>query len=203
MNLPTNVKHALVESMISQCIENEASFRISVEPLTFSIPTITILNCSSDFAINDSDVHATIDANPGSLSFIDDSSSVQLIPPLTRTCELYDELLDTIKADTSIDSKYTVAYDPAIKEGLIYHLFAGSIVMLVPDIMSSLSQLRFALSMGGSKLRAIIDSMEGGWVYVFPKYIMEYMECGKTPARETNVQQLLACYLQDMFSEKV
>ena len=134
--------------MISQYIENEPSSRISVEPLTFSIPLINILEDSADFAISRSDIQATIAANPGSLSYIEDSSLVQFIPPITRTCMLYDELLDTIKTDTSTNPKATVAYDPAIKEGLIYHFFSGSIVLMVPEGMNSLSQLKFALTAG-------------------------------------------------------
>jgi len=30
---------------------------------------------------------------------------------------------------------------------------------------------------------------------------MEYMECGKTQAKDTNVQQVLASYLEDIFPE--
>jgi hypothetical protein len=157
-----------------------------------------ILEDTKYFGITESEVHATIIENPNSLSFIEDSRDVQFIPPFTRTCNLYDVVLDEIKANTSTNTKFTIGYDPEIKEALIYHFFTGSIVLMVPENLSNLSQLKFALKVGGSTLRAIID-MTGGWIYVFPKYIMESQECGKIPAKDTNVEEVLASYLNDIF----
>ncbi len=198
MKLPIAIKHALIEATISLDTETTPSSLISKNPLTFKIPLARILEDTSVFSINDSDIHATITENPNSLSYIEDSEAVQFIPPFTRTCNLYDTVLDEIRANTSTNSKFTIGYDPAIKEALIYHFFSGSIVLMVPEGMSNLSQLKFALTAGGSKLRTIID-MTGGWIYVFPKYIMESQECGKIPAKDTNVEQVLASYLNDIF----
>lgn len=198
MKLPASVKYALIETTISQYTENYPSSLISKNPLTFKIPLARILEDTSVFSINDSDIHATITENPNSLSYLEDSEAVQFILPFTRTCNLYDAVLDEIKKNTSTNPKFTIGYDPAIKEALIYHFFSGSIVLMVPEGMSNLSQLKFALTVGGSKLRTIID-MTGGWIYVFPKYIMESQECGKIPAKDTNVEQVLASYLNDIF----
>ncbi|WP_321431208.1 hypothetical protein [uncultured Methanolobus sp.] len=106
-----------------------------------------------------------------------------------------------MQESTKANRKFTVEYDPAIKESLIYNFFSGKIVLMVPEEMTSLSKLRFALMAGGSKLRAIIDST-GGWIYVFPKHIMESMECGKMPARDTNVNMVIASYLADIFPDE-
>lgn len=198
MKLPASVKHALIETTISQYTENYPSSLISKTPLTFRFPLIKILEDTEIFGITDSDIKSTITKNPSSLSYIEDSEAVQFIPPFTRTCNLYDTVLDEIRANTSTNPKFTIGYDPAIKEALIYHFFSGSIVLMVPEGMSNLSQLKFALTAGGSKLRSIID-MTGGWIYVFPKYIMESQECGKIPAKDTNVEQVLASYLNDIF----
>lgn len=198
MKLPTPIKHALIEATISMYCENFPSSKINEKPLTFKVPLVTIRADTEIFGITDSDIQATIAGNPDSLSYIEDSKAVQFTPPFTRTCNLYDVVLDKIKANTSVNPKATIDYDPAIKEDLIYNFFTGSIVLMVPESMSNLSQLKFALTVGGSKLRAIID-MTGGWIYVFPKYIMESQECGKIPAKETNVEQVLVSYLDDMF----
>ncbi|WP_370573200.1 hypothetical protein [Methanomethylovorans sp.] len=201
MKLPIAIKHALIEATISQDTETSPSSLISKDPLTFKIPLARILDNTSVFNINDSDIQATIKENPNSLSYLEDSEAVQFIPPFTRTCNFYDAVLDEIKENTSTNPKFTIGYDPAIKEALIYHFFSGSIVLMVPEGMSNLSQLKFALTVGGSKLRTIID-MTGGWIYAFPKYIMESQECGKILAKDTNVEQVLASYLDDIFPEE-
>ncbi|WP_340818230.1 hypothetical protein [Methanolobus sp. WCC4] len=200
MKLPMPLKNALIEAMITQYTDYNPASKVSDEPMTFSIPVTSILEETNDFGITDTDIQATVDENSGSLSYSDDKTNLQFISPFTRNCDRYNECLDYIKDNTKENKKFSLEYDPAIKESLIYNFVSGSIVMIVPDSMTSLSQLRFALAVGGSKLRAIMDSLGGGWVYVFPGYIMEYMECGKTPARDTNVQQVLASYLEDMFS---
>jgi hypothetical protein len=202
MKLPVPIKHALIEAVIKQYTEYQSSSMISKEPVTFSIPVTKILEGAEDFGMTRSDIQTTVIDNEGSLSYSDDLENLQFISPFTRTSSLYNECLDYIRKNTSANAKFTLEYDPAIKESLIYNFFSGSIVMIVPDSMTSLSHLRFALMAGGSKLRAIMDSIGGGWVYVFPKFIMEYMECGKMPAKDTNVQQVLACYLADMFPEE-
>jgi hypothetical protein len=199
MKLPISIKHALIEAMITQYTENSPSSGIGEEPLTFSVPLANIQEDAEDFKITESDIKATVVENPGSLSLSKETDSLLFVPPFTRTCDHYDQALNYIKENTSSNRKFTLEYDPAIKESLIYNFFSGSIVMIVPDGMTSLSQLNFALMAGGSKLRAIMDNKGGGWVYVFPKYIMEYMECGKTPVMDTNVQQVLASYLEDIF----
>ncbi len=201
MKLPIAIKHALIEATISQDTETSPSSLISKDPLTFKIPLARILDNTSVFNINDSDIQATIKENPNSLSYLEDSEAVQFIPLFTRTCNLYDAVLDEIKENTSTNPKFTIGYDPAIKEALIYHFFSGSIVLMVPEGMSNLSQLKFALTVGGSKLRTIID-MTGGWIYAFPKYIMESQGCGKILAKDTNVEQVLASYLDDIFPEE-
>ncbi|WP_370575323.1 hypothetical protein [Methanomethylovorans sp.] len=201
MKLPIAIKHALIEATISQDTETSPSSLISKNPLTFKIPLARILDDTSVFGINDSDIQATIKENPNSLSYLEDSEAVQFSPPFTRTCNLYDAVLDEIKENTSTNPKFTIGYDPAIKEALIYHFFSGSIVLMVPEGMSNLSQLKFALTVGGSKLRTIID-MTGGWIYAFPKYIMESQECGKILAKDTNVEQVFASYLDDIFPEE-
>lgn len=201
MKLPTLIKHALIETMISRYTEDEPSSRISEEPLTFSVPVAKILEDTQDFKITESDIQTTVSKNSGSMSLSEETHAIQFTPPFNRACDRYDEALNYIRENTSSNPKFTLGYDPAIKESLIYNFFTGSVVLIVPDGMTSLSQLNFALMAGGSKLRAIMDSTGGGWVYVFPKYIMEYMECGKMPARETNVQQVLASYLEDIFPE--
>lgn len=198
MKLPTPVKHALIEATISTYIEDYSSSPIDKKNPTFEIPLVKIREDTKLFGITESDIHANIVENPNSLSYSEDSDTVQFISPFTRTCELYNDVLDNLKANTAIDSKTTISYDPAIKEDLIYHFFTGSIVLMVPEGMSNLSQLKFALKTGGSKLRAIID-VTGGWVYLFPTHIMESMECGKTAAKDTNVEQVLASYLEDIF----
>ncbi|MDP2215868.1 MAG: hypothetical protein Q8J68_01030 [Methanolobus sp.] len=200
MKLPTPIKHALIEATISMYTEIYPSSRISKEPLTFAIPLVKILEDTERFGITDSDIQATVAENPDSLSCIN-PDSIQFIPPFIRICNLYDKVLYSIKTNTSVDPKTTIFYDPAIKEDLIYHFFTGSIVLMVPEDMSDLSQLKFALTAGGSKLRAIID-ITGGWVYLFPKYIMQSLECGKILARDTNVDQVLARYLDEMFPEE-
>lgn len=200
MKLPVSIKHALIEAMISQYVENYPASRISEDPLTFSVPVSKILEDANDFLIDEADVLTTISENPGSLSYEENSGNLQFIQPFTRNRELYTECLDYIRENTSSNPKFTIEYDSSIKESLIYHFFAGSIVLMVPDGMNSLSQLKFALMAGGSKLRSIIDTT-GGWIYVFPKYIMESMECGKMLARDTNVQQVLASYLEDIFPD--
>lgn len=201
IKLPAPLKHALIEATISQHTENYPSSLISKNPLTFGVPLVKILEDTEIFGITESDIQDTTIENLNSLSYKEDLKTVQFTPPFTRTCNLYDAVLNEIRTDTTTDPKFTIGYDPAIKEALIYHFFNGSIVLMVPESMSSLSQLRFALTAGGSKLRAIID-MTGGWVYVFPKYIMESQECGKIPARDTNVEQVLASYLTDIFPEE-
>lgn len=201
MKLPTLLKNALIETMISQYTEDNSSSKINEDPITFSVPVSKIREDTQDFTINEYDIQDTIAENPGSLSLSEGSDSIEFIPPFSRTCDRYDEALNYIRDNTSSNPKFTLTYDPAIKESLIYNFFTGSIVLIVPDEMTNLSQLNFALMAGGSKLRAIMDSMGGGWVYVFPRYIMEYMECGKMPARDTNVQQVLASYLEDIFPE--
>lgn len=201
MKLPMPLKNALIEAMVTQYTEYHSASKVSDEPMTFLIPVTSILEDTNDFGITDTDIQVTVDENSGSLSYSDDRGNVQFVSPFTRTCSTYDECLDYIKSNTKENQKFTLEYDPAIKESLIYNFFSGSIVMIVPESMTSLSQLRFALTVGGSKLRTIMDSLDGGWVYVFPKFIMEYMECGKTPAKDTNVQKVLACYLDDMFPE--
>lgn len=200
MKLPAPIKHALIEANISLYAESKPSFRTNEKPLIFKIPMAQILEDTKYFNITKSDIQATIMENPNSLSFIEDSGAVQFILPFTRICNLYDSILDDIKANTSTNPKFTIGYDPAIKEALIYHFFTGSIVLMVPEDMSNLSQLKFALKAGGSMLRAIID-VTGGWIYVFPQCIMESQECGKIPAKDTNVEEVLASYLNDMFSE--
>lgn len=202
MKLPISIKNALIETIIDQYIENDPSSKVSEDPLSFSIPVANILEDTSDLNIKESDIQVTVAENSDSLSYSEGQENLHFISPFTRRCDRYNECLDYMKKNTSSNKKFTLEYDPAIKESLIYNFFSGSIVMIVPESMTSLSQLRFALMAGGSKLRAIMDSMGGGWVYVFPQYIMEYMECGKMPARDTNVQQVLACYLADMFPEK-
>ena len=201
MKLPTPIKHALIEATISMYTETYPSSRISKEPFAFVIPMVKIREDTEIFGITDSDIQVTVAENPNSMSCITDPEAVQFIPPFTRTCNLYDKVLDNIKANTSIDPKTTIFYDPSIKEDLIYHFFTGSIVLMVPEDMSDLSQLKFALTAGGSKLRAIID-VTGGWVYLFPKYIMQSRECGKILARDTNVDQVLARYLDEIFPEE-
>ncbi|SFM29207.1 hypothetical protein [Methanolobus profundi] len=201
MKLPLPIKHALIETMITKYIEDNSASRISEEPLTYSVPVSSILESASDFGLTTDDVKATVDENQGSLSYSEDPEVLEFISPLTRSCDRYNECFDYIKENTSSNAKFVIEYDPAIKESLIYHFLSGSIVMIVPDSMTSLSQLNFALMAGGSKLRAIMDKLGGGWVYVFPKYIMEYMECGKTSAKETNVQMVLASYMADMFPD--
>ena len=200
MKLPAPIKHALIEANISLYAESKPSSRTNEKPLTFKIPMVQILEETKNFGITESDIQATIVENPNSLSYIEDSKAVQFIPSFTRTCDLYNEILDEIKTNASANPKFTIGYDPAIKEALIYHFFTGSIVLMVPEDMSNLSQLKFALKAGGSMLRAIID-MTGGWIYVFPKYIMESQECGKIPAKDTNVEEVLASYMNDMFPE--
>lgn len=198
MKLPAPIKHALIEANISLYAESKPSSRTNEKPLAFKIPMAQIIEDTKYFGINESDIQATIIENPNSLSYIEDSKAIQFIPSFTRTCDLYNEILDEIKTNTSANPKFTIGYDPAIKEALIYHFFTGSLVLMVPEDMSNLSQLKFALKAGGSKLRSIID-MTGGWIYVFPKYIMESQECGKIPAKDTNVEEVLASYLNDMF----
>ena len=200
MKLPVPIKHALIEATISQYVDDHPSCKVSQEPATFEVPMDKILEDTEVFKITGSDVMETITANSGSLSFIEDPGSVKFIPSFSRDCDLYSKLLDYMKKSTEDSRKFTVEYDPGIKESLIYNFFKGHIVLMVPESMTNLSQLRFALMAGGSKLRAIIDDT-GGWVYVFPKYIMESMECGKMSARETNVDQVLASYLADMFPD--
>jgi hypothetical protein len=106
-----------------------------------------------------------------------------------------------MQESTKTNRKFAVEYDPAIKESLIYNFFSGNIALLVPEEMTNLAQLKFALMAGGSKLRAILDDT-GGWIYVFPKHIMEYMECGKMPSRDTNVNMVIASYLADVFPDE-
>ncbi|MDG6244597.1 MAG: hypothetical protein QCH31_09470 [Methanolobus sp.] len=202
MKLPPSLKHAFLEAMILQYTENNPSLRIRDNPLTFKVPIAGILTDAKGFGITDSDILYTVTENRNSLSLCEDGDAMQFIAPFTRTCNLYGTVLDDIMENTSRDQKFTMSFEPALKEGLIYHFFTGSIVLLVPDGMTSLSQLRFSLMDGGSKLRAVMDSTGGGWVYVFPEYIMDYMECGKMPARDTNVQQVLASYLEAMFPGK-
>jgi hypothetical protein len=198
MKLPTPIKHALIEATISMYIETYPSSRSSKEPISFVIPLVKIREDTEIFGITDSDIQATVAGNPNSLSCIKDPDAVQFIPPFTRTCNLYDKVLNNLKTNTSIDPKTTIFYDPAIKKDLIYHFFSGSIVLMVPEDLSDLSQLKFALMAGGSKLRSIID-VTGGWIYLFPKHIMQSRECGKILARDTNVQQVLARYLDEIF----
>lgn len=198
MKLPTALKHALIEATIILYAETSPSSLVSKTPLILRIPMVQILKDTENFGITESDIQATIKENPNSLSYVKDSKIVQFIPSFTRIYNLYDAVLDNIKANTATNPKFTIGYDPAIKEALIYHFFSGSIVLMVPESMSNLSQLKFALTVGGSKLRAIIDTT-GGWVYVFPKYIMESQECGKIPAKDTNVEEVLASYLNDIF----
>lgn len=198
MKLPAPIKHALIEANISLYAESKPSSRTNEKSLSFKIPMAQIIEDTKYFGINESDIQATIIENPNSLSLIEDSRAVQFIPSFTRTCNLYDAILDEIKTNTCANPKFTISYNPSIKEALIYHFFTGSIVLMVPEDMSNLSQLKFALKAGGSMLRAIID-MTGGWIYVFPKYIMESQECGKIPAKDTNVEEVLASYLSDMF----
>ncbi|WP_292464343.1 hypothetical protein [Methanolobus sp.] len=202
MKLPTPIKHALIEATISMYIETYPSSRSSKEPLAFAIPMIKIREDTEIFGITDSDIQATVAGNPNSLSYIKDSDVVQFIPPFTRACNLYDKVLNNIKTNTSVDPKTTIFYDPTIKEELIYHFFSGSIVLMVPEDLSDLSQLKFALTAGGSKLRSIID-ITGGWVYLFPKHIMQSQECGKILARDTNVDKVLARYLEEIFPMEV
>lgn len=202
MKLPVLIKHALIEANISLYAESKPSSRTNEKPLTFKIPMAQILEDTKYFGITESDIQEMIIENPNSLSFIEDSKAVQFIPPITRTCNLYDAVLDEIKTNTSTNTKFTIGYDPKIKEALIYHFFTGSIVLMVPENLSNLSQLKFALKVGGSTLRAIID-ITGGWIYVFPKYIMESQECGKIPAKDTNVEEVLASYLNDIFPGNV
>ena len=202
MKLPVLIKHALIEANISLYAESKPSSRTNEKPLTFKIPMAQILEDTKYFGITESDIQEMIIENPNSLSFIEDSKAVQFIPPITRTCNLYDAVLDEIKTNTSTNTKFTIGYDPEIKEALIYHFFTGSIVLMVPENLSNLSQLKFALKVGGSTLRAIID-ITGGWIYVFPKYIMESQECGKIPAKDTNVEEVLASYLNDIFPGNV
>jgi hypothetical protein len=201
MKMPAQVKHALIEAMITQYTEDFSSCKISQEPLTFQIAVGKILDDTEVFGITESDIKETISVNPESLLLTEDSESVQFIPPFTRECNSYNKLLDYMRESTKANRKFTVEYDPAIKESLIYNFFSGKIVLMVPEEMTSLSQLRFALMAGGSKLRAIIDST-GGWIYVFPKHIMESMECGKMPARDTNVNMVIASYLADVFPDE-
>ncbi|MCQ6963537.1 hypothetical protein [Methanolobus chelungpuianus] len=198
MNLPAALKHALIEATIYAFTESDPSSRISEKPLTFVIPVAGIRADTEVFGITESDICATVAENSGSLSYSGNSGSIQFVPPFSRKCRLYDTLLESIEASTSMDPKATVAYDPSIREGLLYHFFRGSTVLMVPESVSGLSQLQFALMAPGSRLRAIMDGT-GGWAYVFPKYIMRSEECGKMPARDTNVQQVLASYLEDMF----
>lgn len=198
MKLPTALKHALIEATIILYAETSPSSLVSKTPLILRIPMVQILKDTENFGITESDIQATIKENQNSLSYVEDSKIVQFIPSFTRIYNLYDAVLDNIKANTATNPKFTIGYDPAIKEALIYHFFSGSIVLMVPESMSNLSQLKFALTVGGSKLRAIIDTT-GGWVYVFPKYIMESQECGKIPAKDTNVEEVLASYLNDIF----
>jgi len=202
MKLPTPIKHALIEATISMYIETYPSSRSSKEPLAFAIPMIKIREDTEIFGITDSDIQATVAGNPNSLSYIKDSDVVQFIPPFTRACNLYDKVLNNIKTNTSVDPKTTIFYGPTIKEELIYHFFSGSIVLMVPEDLSDLSQLKFALTAGGSKLRSIID-ITGGWVYLFPKHIMQSQECGKILARDTNVDKVLARYLEEIFPMEV
>ncbi|WP_407356371.1 hypothetical protein [Methanolobus sp. WCC5] len=174
MKLPPSLKHAFVEAMILQYTENDPSLRICDNPLTFKVPIAGIRTDAKGFGITDSDILDTVTENRNSLSLCENGATLQFIAPFTRKCNLYDAVLDDIMENTSRDQKFTMSFEAALKEGLIYHFFTGSIVLLVPDGMTSLSQLRFSLMAGGSKLRAIMDSTGGGWVYVFPKYIMEF-----------------------------
>ncbi|MEZ5336259.1 MAG: hypothetical protein R2741_14045 [Methanolobus sp.] len=199
MKLPASIKHALIEAKISLYTENHPSSKVNGEPLTFSIPTDNILEMTKPFGITVSDIQTSVTENPGSL-IINEDEAVIFTPPFTRKCDKYDDCLNYIKENTSSNSKFTIEYDPAIKESLIYHFFSGSIVLMVPEGMQSLQQLKFALMAGGSKLRAIIDKT-GGWIYIFPKFIMESMECGKMPAIDTNVDEVIGSYLEDMFPE--
>ncbi|WP_094228732.1 hypothetical protein [Methanolobus psychrotolerans] len=198
MKLPVPIKHALIEAMISQYTENYPSSRTREDPLTFEVPLARIIEDTEIFGITYSDILATVIENPLSLFHSKHSEGVLFIQPFSRSCDLYDEVLGYIRENTSSNPKFAIGYDPAIKEALIYHFFTGSIVLMVPEGMSSLSQLKFALTVGGSKLRVIIE-MTGGWIYLFLKYIMESDECGKMPARDTNVQQVLVSYLEDVF----
>ncbi|MBP1908490.1 hypothetical protein [Methanolobus bombayensis] len=201
MKLPTQVKHALIEAMIAQYTEDYPSCKISQEPLRFQIAVGKILEDTEVFGITESDIKETVTSNPDSLLLTDDSEAVQFIPPFTRKCDSYNKLLDYMQESTKANRKFTVEYDPSIRESLIYNFFSGKIVLMVPEEMTGLSQLRFALMAGGSKLRAIIDDT-GGWIYVFPKHIMEAMECGKMPARDTNVNMVIASYLADVFPDE-
>ncbi|WP_406661710.1 hypothetical protein V7O66_04105 [Methanolobus sp. ZRKC3] len=201
MKLPMPIKYALIEAMITQYTEDHPSSRVSEETLTFSIPVVNILEDTNDFGITDSDIQDVVTENTDSLSYSKDSGTLHFTSPFTRSSDLYNESLNYIKESTASNAKFTIGYDSAIKESLIYHFFKGSIVLMVPEDMSNPSQLKFALTVGGSKLRVIIDDT-GGWIYVFPKYTMESMECGKMPARESNVQQVLASYLEDVFPEE-
>lgn len=198
MKLPAALKHALIEATVSAFSENNPSSRISEKPLALGIPVAGILADTEVFGITGSDIRAAVAENAGSLSYSGNSGFIQFAPPFTRTCRLYDTVLESIGASTSIDPKATVAYDHSIREGLIYHFFKGSTVLMVPESVSDLSQLQFALMAPGSRLRAIMDRT-GGWAYVFPRYIMHSGECGKMPARDTKVQQVLASYLEEMF----
>nr|WP_321498316.1 hypothetical protein [uncultured Methanolobus sp.] len=202
MKMPTQIKHALIEAMISQYTEDFPSCKIEQEPLKFQVAVGKILEDTGVFGITEADIKETITANPGSLLLTDDLESVQFIPPLTRECDSYNKLLDYMQESTKANRKFTVEYDPTIRESLIYNFFNGKIVLMVPEEMTSLTQLRFALMAGGSKLRAIIDET-GGWIYVFPKYIMESMECGKMPSRDTNVNMVIASYLADVFPDNL
>jgi hypothetical protein len=201
MKMPTQIKHALIEAMISQYTEDFPSCKINQEPLTFQVAVGKILEDTEVFGITQSDIKETIAANTGSLSLNDDSEYLQFTPPFIRECDSYNKLLDYMQESTKANRKFTVEYDPAIRESLIYNFFSGNIVLMVPEEMRSLTQLRFALMAGGSKLRAIIDDT-GGWIYVFPKYIMESMECGKMPSRDTNVNMVIASYLADVFPDE-
>lgn len=165
---------------------------------------ISILADTEVFGITDSDIQATVAGNAGSLSYSGNSGSIQFVPPFTRTCRLYDTILDSIKADTSVNPKATIAYDHSMREGLIYHFFRGSTVLMVPESMSGLSRLQFTLMALGSRLQAIMDVTGGwAWAYVLPRYIMHSDECGKMPAKDTNVHQVLARYLEDIFPGEV
>lgn len=200
MKLPAAIKNALIETMIKQYVETNPSSRTIQGQDVFSIPFGKILEATEMFSVSRDDIRETLMANPGSLNENTDSDAVIYTAPFTRECDKYEKCLDYIKENTASNSKFAIEYDPAIRESLIYNFFSGFIVLMVPEEMKSLSQLRFALLTGGSKLRAIIDKT-GGWIYVFPKYIMESMECGKTPADTTNVNNVIASYLEDIFPD--
>jgi hypothetical protein len=201
MKLPTPIKNVLIETTISTYTENYPSSRINENPLTFEIPLSSILEDTNIFDIINSDIQATISENPDSLTYIEDQNVVQFTPHFTRKCKLYDAVLNNIQAETANYPKTTINYDLAIKEELIYHFFAGSIVLMIRNAQSEITQLEFALKVGGSKLRTIIDET-GGWIYIFPKFIMQSQECGKLSAKNTNAPKILADFLDEMFPKE-